>query len=296
VLTRRELLRLGGAALAASAVPGLWARGPKADTPAKVLFFTKSAGFEHSVIKRQGDALSHAERIVVDLGKEHGFEVTATKDGTVFDKDLKSYDAYFFYTTGDLTRAGNDKTPPMSAAGKQALLDAVGAGKGFIGSHCASDTFHSKGDSHQNQDVKDPYIEMVGGEFIRHGAQQKARMRVASPKFPGLKDAGEGFELHEEWYSLKNFAPDLHVILVNETAGMKGKDYERPPFPATWAREHGKGRVFYTSMGHREDVWTNKLFQAILVGGIAWAVRRIDFELKPNLKEAAPEAHVMPQK
>ena len=45
-----------------------------------------------------------------------------------------------------------------------------------------------------------------------------------------------------------------------------------PPYPATWARMHGKGRVFYTSMGHREDVWTNEKFQQVALGGFSWVL------------------------
>jgi uncharacterized protein len=53
-------------------------------------------------------------------------------------------------------------------------------------------------------------------------------------------------------------------------------------------REHGKGRVFYTSMGHREDVWTNPLFHQVILGGMAWAAGNVDAEVKPNLTEACP--------
>ncbi len=260
----------------------------------KILFFTKSSGFEHSVIKRADGQLSHAERILIELGKKHGFEVVATKDGTVFDKPLDEWDVFVFYTTGDLIQPGTDKQPPMSARGKQALLDAIHSGKGFVGSHCASDTFHSKGPAYENQIHKDPYIAMLGGEFISHGRQQTARMRVVNRHFPGMENIGEHFELHEEWYSLKNFAPDLHVLLVNETEGMEGRDYQRPPFPATWCRRHGQGRVFYTSMGHREDVWTNPIFQSILVGGIRWAAGQVEIDTPPNIKEVTPHADHLP--
>jgi type 1 glutamine amidotransferase len=291
---RRDVLKIGTATLA---LPWTTAFTYGADAPRKkVLFFTKSAGFQHSVVKRDGDNLSHAEKILTELGKNHGFDVNATKDGSVFDSDLSGYSAFVFYTTGDLTQSGTDKSTPMSKKGKQALLDVIAGGKGFVGSHCASDTFHTPGDAFQTQDVKDPYIAMIGGEFIRHGAQQSAMMTVVDPKFPGIAAAKDGFELHEEWYSLKNFAPDLHVLLVNETKGMKGNDYQRPRFPATWARRHEKGRVFYTSMGHREDVWTNPTFQSILMGGIQWAMGEVEAEVPPNMKEVTPGAGVMPPK
>ena len=58
--------------------PGLAA--DKAE-PKKVLFFTKSSGFQHSVITRKGGKLGLAERILTEIGKEHGFEVVASKDG-----------------------------------------------------------------------------------------------------------------------------------------------------------------------------------------------------------------------
>ena len=69
---------------------------------------------------------------------------------------------------------------------------------------------------------------------------------------------------------------------------MKGIEYQRPAFPATWARTDGKGRVFYTSMGHREDVWTNEIFQDILTGGVRWALADVKADVTPNLSNVAP--------
>ena len=99
---------------------------------------------------------------------------------------------------------------------------------------------------------------------------------------------GNSFAALDEWYTFKDFAKDLHVILVQETKGMKGTDYQRAPFPATWARQHGQGRVFYTSMGHREDVWTNPRFQRVLLGGLGWAAGNVKADVTPNLETATP--------
>jgi hypothetical protein len=137
---------------------------------------------------------------------------------------------------------------------------------------------------------------MIGGEFIRHGPQQEATMRVVSPHFPGVEKLGTQFQMKDEWYSLKNFAPDLHVVLVQVTQGMTGTDYQRPDYPATWARKDGKGRVFYTSMGHREDVWTNPDFQSVLLGGIAWAVGNVKATIPSNISEVTPKAETIPPK
>lgn len=293
-MNRREAILAAGAAVGVSAFPLGWAAVRGAAAKRKLLMFTKSAGFEHSSIHREGDKLSHAERVLTDLGKEHGIEVVATKDGRVFDGDLDQYDGFFFYTTEDLTQEGNDKQPPMSKKGKERMLEAVAAGKGFLASHCGSDTFHSAGNRRQSQTELDPYIAMLGGEFISHGEQQKCRMALASPDFPGTKGLGDGFEMLDEWYSLKNFAKDLHVILIQDTQGMRGKDYERPAYPATWARKHEKGRVFYTSMGHREDVWTNETFQQVLLGGLSWALGNVEFDPTANIEAKTPGAKVMP--
>ena len=69
---------------------------------------------------------------------------------------------------------------------------------------------------------------------------------------------------------------------------MTGKDYDRPDYPETWARMHDKGRVFYSSMGHREDVWANPLFQGLLLGGMAWAAGIEKAEIEPNAKVVTP--------
>jgi hypothetical protein len=103
----------------------------------------------------------------------------------------------------------------------------------------------------------------------------------------------DSFELHEEWYALKNFPNDLHVILVQETEGMQGAMYQRPPYPATWARRHHQGRVFFTSMGHREDVWTNPIFQRMLMGGLAWSMAFLEADVTPNIDKVTPQARVL---
>lgn len=283
--TRRDVLKWS-ALLAGTALLGC--RAMAADAPAKphkVLFFTKSSGFEHSVIKRKDGQLGHAEKILIDLGKQRSIEITASKDGALFTPEkLADFDAFVFMNTGDLTQSGTDKQPPFPAGGKQALFDAVRRGKGFVGVHCASDTFNSA------PGTSDPFFAMLGGEFIIHGKQQKATSRIIDGKFPGLSGQ-QDFELNEEWYALKDFASDLHVILLQETAGMKGDVYERPKYPSTWARMFGQGRVFYTSMGHREDIWTNPIFQNLLMGGLTWALKDVDADVTPNIREVAPGPH-----
>jgi len=291
MIGRRDLLRATGAVtIAASAFPLEWvAAGDKKKQ--KVLYFSRSAGFEHGAVKIKNGRPSISDRILTELGQKHGFEVVCTKDGRVFDGDLDQYDAIAFYTSGVLTEPNKAKTPPMSPAGKEKLLKAIAAGKGFVGLHSATDSFHSEGPRNENQAKVDPYIAMLGGEFIVHGAQQEATIRAASRKFPGVKKFGRVQKLHEEWYTLKNFAKDLHVILIEDNEGMKGDCYQRPPFPMTWARRHDKGRVFYTSFGHRDDIWTNPDVQRIIAGGLAWAMGNVKVRVKPNIDKVTPKAN-----
>jgi uncharacterized protein len=201
----------------------------------------------------------------------------------MFEPDkIGQWDVFVFQTTGDLTTPGTDKQPPMSAEGKAAFLKAIEDGKGFVGFHCATDTFNTRPEV-------DPYTKMIGAQFAGHGAQQKVKLDVPDLTFPGAKALTGTFELNDEWYAQKNWADDLHVIIAHDTATMTGKDYEtRHNYPETWARKHGKGRVFYCSMGHREDVWSNPLFQGLAVGGLLWAAGLVDAEVENNTKVVTP--------
>lgn len=313
-MNRREMLQGTGAAaltLGISSFPLSWANARASTAKKRVYCFTRSEGFQHECVTRHNGQLSVAERILTDLGKRHGFEVTCSKNGRDFDHpEIESYDAFFFETQGNLTSKGHFGDPPLSEQGKERFLNLIANGKGFIGAHCASDTCHSPGNANENQppDRQDPYIRMLGGEFVRHDSQQFGWMMVADGNFPGLQGIDD-FVLFEEWYALKNFNAQMHVILVQgtkgmnansnrrnvfKTSGMYGTDYQRPPYPATWAHLHQKGRVFYTSMGHRRKVWQNPIFHQVLLGGLAWALGNVEADISPNLSKAAPEAGVLP--
>lgn len=300
---RREFLRttaMGGAALA---FPGALLPAGKRS----VVIFTKSSGFEHDVVKTTGGNPSIVERAVREIGKKNGFDVEATKDGRIFDsKEFRAHSAILFFTTGDLTKSATDGQPPMSEAGKKALLDAVAGGLGFVGVHAASDTFHTLPDPEDRSnryiahgEQSDPYLRMLGGEFITHGTEprlQTANLTVNDANFPGLQGVKSPVSFNEEWYSLKDFATDMHVILTLDTHGMSGECYQRPSYPVTWARLHNKGRVFYTAMGDRPENWQNQFLLDVLGGGISWATGAADAKLTKNLAAVAPGFAQIPPK
>jgi hypothetical protein len=201
-----------GLAAGVCLAPVLRAADATAPARKKVLFFTKSSGFQHDAIKDDGQkGHGYAFTVLKEIGAAQNIEFTFSKDGSLFSPAyLAQFDAFFFYTTGDLTVPKSDprgdNLPPMTPAGKAALLKAVADGKGFIGTHSATDSFHSFG---RNEHVPerfladgenaDPYIKMLGGEFIRHGAQQTSRVIVADSKFPGVSAIPAGWAPLEEW-------------------------------------------------------------------------------------------------
>jgi uncharacterized protein len=302
-LDRRQFVKTAALTGAALSLPtNLLAAGKKA-----VLVFTKSSGFEHDVVKTVSGKPSILENAITTLGQKHGFDVTATKDGRVFDSpDFHKYAAVLFFTTGDLTTAGTDKNPPMSVEGKQKFLNAIGSGMGFIGIHAASDTFHTPPDTEDNAnryvahgEKSDPYLRMLGGEFITHGSTprlQDTKLIVNDPKFPGLEGVKSPVTFNDEWYSLKDFRTDLHVILTLDTHGMTGEPYQRAPYPMTWARREGKGRVFYTAIGDRPENWAEPFFLNLLGGGITWCIGNSNASLTRNLTQAAPGYAEIPPK
>ena len=283
-MKRRQLLQvLGSAVLSLPLAARLGSAAEKGSR--KILFFSRSVLFEHSVVHREGDQLSFAETIFTQWCQRAGLTVDCSKDGRVFDGDLDQYAAIVSYSCGTgadmLKTQSKDGSPPMSEQGLKRLQDAVALGKPFVAIHPGFLLLP----------------DVMGTGYIGHGMQQESKLRVVSPQSPGVQGLGESLTLTEEWFSLVDFAPDLHVILVQETEGMQierpadKKCYNRPPYPATWARQHGKTRAFYTSLGHREDVWTNPVFEKIAMGGLAWALGDLQADVTPNIEKVAPRAN-----
>src|SRR5438270_3454242 len=173
----------------------------KSDHVARILMVTQSAGFKHRSVTRKDAQLSTAERTVTDLGLSSGlFKVDCTQDVTKdFTKEkLANYDIVFFYTTGDL---------PISQEAKDYFFNdwLKQKGHGFIGTHSATDTFHSY----------QPYKDMIGGEFESHpwGNGSKVAIAVHDKNFPAMKPWGDEFEIKDEIYKFKSWHPEkVHVL------------------------------------------------------------------------------------
>jgi type 1 glutamine amidotransferase len=223
----------------------------------RVLFVTHSAGFRHQVVTRSPDgALSFAEKQLQAAARGR-FDVVATQDlGELTREKLKGYQGVVFYTTGEL---------PIDVA---ALTEFVAAGGGFAGIHSATDTLYKSA----------AYGELIGGYFDGHPWHEKVRVKVEDQTHPATAHLGPAFEIADEIYQFKDWdRKKLHVLLSLDAArvdltrpGVKRADHD---FANAWTREHGKGRVFYTALGHREEVWADPRFLTHLVNGIAWTLR-----------------------
>jgi type 1 glutamine amidotransferase len=54
--------------------------------------------------------------------------------------------------------------------------------------------------------------------------------------------------------------------------------------------------VFYTSLGHREDIWTNPLCQQVILGGFSWVLKHEDADVTPNIEKVTPKAWDLPKR
>ncbi len=228
--------------------------------PPAVLFVSQSAGYQHEVVKRHGPrGLSFAEAQMMKACEAHwGVHLSQDAAADIHASNLAMYDAVIFYTTGEL---------PISAENRTALLDYIRDGGAFIGIHPATDTFYKWPE----------YGEMIGAYFDGHPWHQKVKVRVEDRDHPATKHLGWHFEITDEIYQFKNYDRSKLQVLMSidvESIDLKAKGVKRwdGDFAVSWCKPYGKGRVFYTSLGHRKEVWADERFLKHLVGGIQWAI------------------------
>jgi type 1 glutamine amidotransferase len=268
--------------------------GRGADAPKQVLFFSKSAGYEHPISYRDTAWPSFLETEMLKLGNSNHIFFTFSKDGPIFTpENIAKYDAFVFYTSGNLTedkRDGwGDNYPMMTPAGWEALRQAVRNGKGFMGLHSAIESLDDFADATTGQSSG-----MLGARYIGHDESQRGHLVQLDRKFPGMELVPPDYRPLDQWYALKDFQPDLHVIMALDGTGMKGKLYDRPIYPLVWARMEGRGRVFYTAMGHSFAIWRDPIFRRMILGGVQWVSGQANASVTPNLGQVTPRANEIP--
>ncbi|MBI4556362.1 MAG: ThuA domain-containing protein [Candidatus Hydrogenedentes bacterium] len=254
-----------------------------------ILFLSKSVGFEHSVVAQNADKPSLCDTVLSKLAEQMGAKFATTKDASQINaENLKEYQLVIFYTQGELTQeGGKDGSPAMGANGVADLLAWIENGGGFVGFHCASDTFHTP----EGGPVT-PFLQMVGGEFAGHGKQFVGTVKVVDADHPTVASIPKEWSINDEWYTFRNLNKDqMHVVALLDPGEERSKQemYNVPNYPVIWCSERGKGRVFFNAMGHREDVWENETFQKSVVDAIQWSSGKGSTQAKPNYAIAVGE-------
>ncbi len=254
---------------------------PDADENAKKRFEADTKRFEEAMSKWTPEVEAQAKaaqekfnaELAVNLAKLAPAELEAKKiDGVIFAN-----------TTGDL---------PLPD--KEGFIQWIEKGHSLMAMHSASDTFHGFR----------PYIDLLGGEFAGHGSQASVELNAIDAKHPAATGLPSPWSIaKEEMYHMKSFDRSrVHDILASATVPMDGKpdQGQASHFPVSWVRAQGQGRVFYTSLGHREDVWDddaampNRLnapevaqnFQKHILGGIKWALGEVEGSAVPQVTTA----------
>jgi type 1 glutamine amidotransferase len=215
----------------------------------RVLVFTKTSGFRHDSIPR-GIAL------IQSLGAGNGFAVDATEDASRFTrKALAAYRVVVFLnTTGDVLDGR-----------QQAALEAfVRRGGGWVGVHSAADTEHGW-----------PfYGVLLGGDawFRIHPPIQAARLEVERANHPSTRHYPATFGFTDEWYNFEqNPRGSVRVLLTLDETTYDPGPGAMGDHPIAWFHFVGKGRSWYTNMGHRAETYDDEPFARHLLGGIRWA-------------------------
>ncbi len=243
-------------------------------TPQKkhLLVVGEEKGYRH-------ESVSHAMANIERLGEATGlWDATLRTDTEALTKkkleynakNLNDFDAVLFFTGGELE---------MDAQQKADLLGFVhDDGKGFIGVHSATITFTGWPE----------YGEMIGGYFDEHPwGTFNAPILVEDPGFPGMQQWPRAFILRDEIYQIRNYSRDrVRVLMRLDTSKL---DLSNPrvhradrDFAVTWAKMYGKGRVYYSTLGHPRENWDNPNLQKMYTEAIKWATGLVSADVTPR--------------
>jgi len=235
----------------------------------RILYVTATYGYRH-------DSIETSIQVFQDLATQSGlFEVVNTEDVSLLNADyLRNFDAVYFFTSGEL---------PLSDQQKADLLDFVRQGKGFGGSHSATDTLYTWPE----------YGEMIGAYFDGHPWTQEANVNVEDPGNMVVAHMAPSFSALEEFYQFRNFSRDnVRVLLTLDTAsvdlGADGVNRTDGDFALAWIRRYGQGRVFYSAFGHFNDSFQVPIFRTMLLNAVLWLTGQIDVDATPRPRPGSP--------
>ena len=224
-----------------------------------ILVFSKTNGYRHK------DAIPAANDALAEIARQRGWSIYFTENGAVFNStDLGRFQAAVWNnTSGDV----------LNARQKQAFRTYIENGGGFVGIHGAG------GDPRY---VWRWYVEtLIGAQFKGHTLFPhfpRATIHIEEPNDPAMKGLPRDWVRNDEWYSFEQSprenGAEVLATLNEETYKPKmawrniamGSDH-----PIIWKHCVGKGRAFYSAIGHSASAYQEPLHLKELTGAIAWA-------------------------
>lgn len=229
-----------------------------------VLVIGQTKGFEH-------DSVSATMAAVYNMGEQSGLWDTMLRTDTELltkknlgnnAKNLNYFDLIVFAsTTGELEMDDSQKADMMSFIKDD--------GKGFVGIHAAMDTNYKWPE----------YGEMLGGWFDQHPWMTfEAPIINEQPDNPIVRHFPKEFVKYDEIYQPKEWSRDKVNVLLSLDASKL--DFANNPrvhrqdhdFAVAWTKMYGKGRVFYSTLGHTEEAWQDPDVRTMYFEAIKWAL------------------------
>jgi type 1 glutamine amidotransferase len=249
----------------------------------KILIYSKTGGFRHG-------SIAIGAKAITLMGDQTGaYTAHHTEDESFFEPEkLKTFDAVFMLnTTGDCLLPAFDKKDKEAekaarereALLKKSLVDFVESGKGLIGVHSATDTYGGWKE----------YNQMMGGTFAGHPWNQNVPIKNLEPTNPvNAAFGGKGIEVADEIYQFRAdtaLPTDRKFLLVLDSDNFKDitkGNRKDGLYPVSWISTYGKGRTFYCSLGHREEIFWNPTILKHYLAGIQYALGDLEADAAPT--------------
>jgi type 1 glutamine amidotransferase len=237
---------------------------PPANGRKRILIVAQTMGWHH-------DSISDALATLVKMGQDSNLydaeirtdvEWITKKRLNPMRKNLVQYDAIVFCsTTGELPLTDEQKADFLSFVRDE--------GKGFVGIHAALDTLYQWPE----------YGEMIGGWFDGHPWNTfDAPVIIEDASFPAMKHfKSTTLTLKDEMYQPKSWSREkVNVLMRLDDSKL---DYSKTPkaradrdFALAWSKMYGKGRVFYSTLGHTRESWQDPQIQTMYLEAIRWVL------------------------
>ncbi len=246
-----------------------------------VLVIGQTKGFEH-------DSVTDAMVAIADMGRQSGlWKATLRTDTELLTKkkldrnahNLDYFDAIVFASpTGELDLDADQKRDFLSFVHDD--------GKGFVGIHAALDSNYTWPE----------YDEMIGGWFDGHPwGVFNAPIINEAPDFPAVKHFPKEFMKRDEIYQPKAWSRDkVNVLLSLDPSRLDYSAAHTPihrddhDFAVAWSKMYGKGRVFYSSLGHTEEAWSDPDIRTMYFEAVRWVLGLSDGSTASHPRPATP--------